>query len=98
MSGSLSCFSDCSTDYSGCSNTAVDLCDPFSATTLRTPATRNDSFTGGEPTDGPRGGSFYKVYAMSLTAGRSVSITMTATGTVFDTDKSTRTRCSSYSK
>ena len=85
VAGSLSCFSDCSTDYSGCSNTAADLCDPLSATTLRTPATRNDSFTGGEPTDGPRGGSFYKVYAMSLTAGRTYSITMTATGTALDT-------------
>jgi hypothetical protein len=78
VSGSLSCFSDCTVDNSGCSNTPVNLCDPFNATTLRTPATRNDSFTGGEPTDGPRGGSFYKVYSMSLTAGRSVSITMSS--------------------
>ena len=85
VGGSLSCNFDCTTDYSGCSNTAANLCDPFSATTLRTPATRNDSFTGAEATDGPRSGSFYKVYAMSLTAGRSVSITMNATGTVFDT-------------
>ena len=49
------------------------------------PATRNDSLTGAEPTDGPRSGSHFKVYAISLTAGRSVSITMTATGTGFDT-------------
>ncbi len=85
LGGSLSCFSDCTTDYSSCSDTAANLCDPFSATTLRTPATRSDSFSGAEPTDGPRSGSYYKVYAMSLTAGRSVSITMNATGTIFDT-------------
>ena len=85
VGGSLSCFSDCTTDYSGCSDTATNLCDPFNATTLRTPATLNDSFTGGEPSDGPRAGSFFNVYAMSLTAGRSYSITMTATGTGFDT-------------
>jgi hypothetical protein len=83
--GSLSCFSDCTVDNSGCSNTPVNLCDPFSATTLRTPATRNDSFTGGEPTDGPRTGSFYKVYSISLTAGRTYSIAMTATGAALDT-------------
>ena len=83
--GSLSCLSDCSTDYTGCSDTATNLCDPFSATTLRTPATLNDSLTGFEPTDGPRAGSFFNVYAMSLTAGRTVNITMTATGAGFDT-------------
>ena len=86
VSGSLTCLSDCSTDYSGCSNTAANLCDPFSATTLRNNTTVTGSFTGAEPTDGPRAGSYYKVYAMSLTAGRSVTIAMNSTGaTTLDT-------------
>ena len=78
----------CATSYhveGGICTSGANLCDPFSATTLATPATLNDSFTGAEATDGPRSGSYYKVYAMSLTAGRSVTLTMTATGTGFDT-------------
>lgn len=81
VSGTLTCLSDCTIDYSGCSSSAANLCDPLSATTLRNNTTVSGSFTGAEPTDGPRAGSYYKVYAMSLTAGRTVSITMTSTGT-----------------
>ena len=83
--GFISCLTSCSTDYTGCTDIGPGICDPFGASTLRIPATRNDSFTGAEPTDGPRSGSHFKVYAMSLSAGRTYSITMTATGTALDT-------------
>jgi hypothetical protein len=62
-----------------------NLCDPPDALALFIPGTRSGSFTGAEPTDGPRAGSFYRVYAVSLTAGRTYSITMTATGSPLDT-------------
>jgi hypothetical protein len=85
LGGSLACTASCAIDYSGCSMVSRNLCDPPDALALFIPGTRSGSFTGAEPTDGPRAGSFYRVYAVSLTAGRTYSITMTATGSPLDT-------------
>jgi formylglycine-generating enzyme required for sulfatase activity len=85
VGGNLNCDPDCTTDYSGCSRAVANLCNPSEALTLLIPGTQTGSLTGAEPMNGPRTGSYYRVYAVSLTAGRTYSITMTATGGGFDT-------------
>jgi len=80
--GSLSCFSDCTTDYSGCSDPAANLCDPFSAGALF-----NGSISGVLSSSDSLGGpqsAYFDAYRAFLFAGDILTVTMSSSVTGFD--------------
>ena len=82
VGGSLSCNFDCTTDYSGCSDTAANLCDPFSAGALF-----NGSISGVLSSSDSLGGpqsAYFDAYRAFLFAGDILTVTMSSSVTGFD--------------
>lgn len=80
--GSLACFSDCTTDYSGCSNATPNICDPFGAGALF-----NGSISGTLSSTDPLGGpnsAYFDVYRSFFFAGDTLTVTMSSSATGFD--------------
>jgi len=68
---------DCELDTSACINETPDpgsFCEG-EAIPLSVPSVTEGVLEEGDPTDGPRSGSFYDLYSVSLTAGQSITVT-----------------------